>query len=448
MVKLLTRLIIVSLSLVTALTGCESVQMAQKSNDNGNPSTNSNQSPNTTAILSSMNLNTQVFKNQGDLAFVWQGLLYILDGKTGEVKQLTNSGYAQHPAWSHDGEWIAYISTNSPTNNSGQIWIVRRDGQNAHQVEGQSFSWSPTSDVLAASDTDGLWLVPVEGEAKLEIKGSVSYPSWSPDGKSIAYSVTLPFDKNNPEKRNDALYTLTLSSGNTVMQTTASNAGIQIARWWPNGDGLLYWSDPLHSASLAADGLGLMSLRLGDKEAKLLTTGLTYRSWLSVSPQGQLLAVTGGGRIVWAQKTLSIINVEAGTTRELPNPEGDVAIDPSLSKDGKNIAFVSAKNLGNSVWGFSKPEELANWIASRTLWIENVDGSGAHPLKVVGTGVYQPVWSKDGTRIMYVRDNSLWIIGANGENPEKILGPFPGWEKDQFGFYGDICHDDFAWFQP
>ena len=106
------------------------------------------------------------------------------------------------------------------------------------------------------------------------------------------------------------------------------------------------------------------------------------------------------------------------------------------------------KNLGNSVWGFSKPEELANWIATRTLWIEDVDGSGAHPLEAAGTGVYQPVWSKDGTRIMYVRDNSLWIIGANSENPEKILGPFPDWGKDQFGFYGYIWHDDFVWFQP
>jgi len=85
MVKLLTRLIIVCLCLVTALTGCESAQMAQKSNDNGNPPTNANQSPNTTAILSSMNLNTQVFKNQGDLAFVWQGLLYVLNGKTGHM---------------------------------------------------------------------------------------------------------------------------------------------------------------------------------------------------------------------------------------------------------------------------------------------------------------------------------------------------------------------------
>ncbi len=409
--------------------------------------------------ISSMNLNTVAFKNQGDLAFVWEGLLYVLDGKTGEVRQLTYSGKAQHPAWSHDGEWLAFISSNSPSGNSGQLWLVRRDGEQAHQVRGvpelsyvQDISWSPMANILAVSSQEGLWLVPVDGKPQ-QVQNARNFTdaSWSPDGKFLTFSGNnLPAnDPKQSQDRRDALHTINVDNGQIVRHIIAPpDTGIKKAGWWSNGKGLVYWLDPSYSASIAADGLGLWSLRLGDSQPKLLSTGLVHRNWLSLLSSGQLLMVTGGGRIVWADKSLTISNLETGTTKVLPNPKGNVAIDPSLSPDGKKIAFVAAKNLGNSVWGFSKPEELENWIATRTLWIENVDGSGAHPLKDAGTGVYQPVWSKDGNRIMYVRDNSLWIIGANRENPVKILGPFSDWEKDRFGFYGYIWHDDFAWFQP
>lgn len=101
-----------------------------------------------------------------------------------------------------------------------------------------------------------------------------------------------------------------------------------------------------------------------------------------------------------------------------------------------------------NTWGFSDSNKLLDWVATRTLWIENADGSSAHPLKAAGTGIYQPEWSNDGTQIMYVRDNSLWMIGANDDNPQKIIGLFPDWGKDPFGYYGYIWHYDFAWFQP
>lgn len=80
-------------------------------------------------------------------------------------------------------------------------------------------------------------------------------------------------------------------------------------------------------------------------------------------------------------------------------------------------------------------------MATRTLWVENADGTGAHPLTSAGTGVYQPAWSKDGTRIMYVRNNAVWIIGSGGGKPERILGPLPK-EKDLFGFYGFASYHD------
>jgi len=95
----------------------------------------------------------------------------------------------------------------------------------------------------------------------------------------------------------------------------------------------------------------------------------------------------------------------------------------------------------------SEPGRLAAWIATRTLWLENSDGSGARPLPAAGGGIYQPVWSQDGSGILYVRDNSLWLIEKDGSNPQKILGPFPTWKKDPFGYYGYSWHEDFAWSQ-
>ncbi|EGW35880.1 PD40 domain-containing protein [Desulfosporosinus sp. OT] len=443
--------------LVLVITGCGSIQRVQTPMDQPSESSviDVNQGQDNSAILSPKNLNAAAFKNMGDLAFIWEGLLFTLDGKTGEVKQLTYSRHALHPIWSNDGEWLAFISADGPSSNSGQLWLVRKDGQQAHQVQGinleqandQNLSWSPTTNILAVSGKEGLWLVPSQGEPTLKFKGLLSYAycPWSPDGKSIAYNVMNP--PNNQGNRDDDLYTLNVNSGETVKYITAENAGIKIATWLPDGSGLLYWLDPLHSASLAADGLELWSLKFNDVKPKLVSTGLAYRDWLSFSPNGQLLMVSGGGRIIWAQKSLIISSPESGSTLELPNPADSIATDPSFSPNGSLIAFVAAKSLGNEVWGFSKSDDLANWVATRVLWIENADGSAAHPLQSAGTGVYQPVWSKDGTHIVYVQNNSLWIIGAKGENPEKILGPFSDWKKDQFGYYGYIRQDDFAWFK-
>lgn len=53
--------------------------------------------------------------------------------------------------------------------------------------------------------------------------------------------------------------------------------------------------------------------------------------------------VAGGGREVWTGKDLIITDPGAGSTKELPNPDGCVALDPSFSPDGNRIAFVAAK---------------------------------------------------------------------------------------------------------
>lgn len=62
------------------------VAMPAQEAEPGSPPAFNNPVPNPPAV------NTAAFKDQGDLAFIRQGLLYALDGGTGEVKQLTESG--------------------------------------------------------------------------------------------------------------------------------------------------------------------------------------------------------------------------------------------------------------------------------------------------------------------------------------------------------------------
>jgi len=407
--------------------------------------------PSQSTVMRSLQVNAAAFKGMGRLAFVCGGLLYILDGQAGRVRQLTKEGVSSQPAWSHDGEWLAFMHEATPKAMSA-VWLARFDGTQLRQVSntdlGYRFSWSPAKNVLAVDGKNGLLLVPVNGVRRRLREGGLS---WAPDGGSLAYSFTLPFDFNHPEGRTDALRTITVEGGQPVNRLTAPGGnGIVLAGWWPNGKGLLYWLDPDHSASLMADGVDLYSLRLGASEPELLASGLDRRGWLSTSSGNRLVMVKGGPRIVWANKSLALINLESGNVQDLENLAGCVTIDPSLSPDGSQIALVAARDLGDHVWGFNRTEDLTSWVATRTLWVENSDGSGAHPLTAAGRGIYQPQWSKNGKRILYVKDNSLWLIGIDGGEPEEICGPlsYEDPTTGPFGYYGFVSYlDEMAWYR-
>lgn len=388
----------------------------------------------------------QAFKGHGNLAFVQQGLLYTLNGTTGDIKQITDSGRAAQPAWSHDGQWLAYINITEQDSGSGQLWLARQDGSPTRPIPGlpqsvasSGFFWSPTANLLAVvMPDDGIWLVPAAGKPyRLVQHNLASYGlAWSPDGNSIAYSALLPVEEI--QDRSNALYTIGLDGGRPVELLMEKQAGIYVAAWWPDGKGLLYWTS--YGASQAYDGTPLYSFRLGDSEAEYLTAGLSYQGWLSLSPQGELMMVSGLSRIVWANKSLTIINPASGARQNLANPAGCVSLDPAFSPAGDRIAFVAAKDLGDEVW----PEDLTAWVNTRTLWLAQADGSNPRPLTSAGTGVYQPLWSKDGKSILYVRDNALWLINSEGGQPKKIVDHLSEGED----FYGYRSEDFIAWHQP
>jgi len=395
------------------------------------------------------------FRGQGQLAFLWNGRPYILDGQKGTLHALPPVGSVASLAWSADGQWLAYLAGAAP-DGAGALWIMRADGRAARQVQGlptpvRAFAWSPRANTLAvlpqwdARRLNGLWIVPARAGVPRNVapsSGGVGSFAWTPDGSRLALQGA------DPRRRGvDLLEVVSLTGGRqrVVARTPivhGQDTGLIVAGWWPDGQGLLYQLDPYHSTSIAADGLPLLSLPLGGTARRLAVT-LGYPEWLALW-KGEVVLVTGLGRQIWAGKRLAICAERTASCRSLPQPRDAVSLDPAWSPDGAHIAFVRADDLG-SIGGFGTTAALRAWVGSRTLWVADARGAGAHPVRQAGTGVYQPQWSADGHHLLYVRDNALWLIATSGGAPVRIVGPFPQ-APDLFGYYGHVAWSSlFSW---
>lgn len=394
------------------------------------------------------------FRGQGHLAFLWNGRPYVLDGQKGTLRALPPAASIASLAWSPDGQWLAYLAGTAP-DSTGALWIMRADGRAARQVQGlptpvRAFAWSPRANTLAvlpqwdARRPNGLWIVPARAGVPRNVapNGGVGSFAWTPDGSRLALQGA------DPRRRGvDLLEVVSLTGGRqrVVARTPivhGQDTGLIVAGWWPDGQGLLYQLDPYHSTSIAADGLPLLSLPLGGTARRLAVT-LGYPEWLALW-KGEVVLVTGLGRQIWAGKRLAICAERTASCRSLPQPRDAVSLDPAWSPDGAHIAFVRADDLG-SIGGFGTTAALRAWVGSRTLWVADARGAGAHPVRQAGTGVYQPQWSADGHHLLYVRDNALWLIATSGGAPVRIVGPFPQ-APDLFGYYGHVAWSSlFSW---
>ena len=126
--------------------------------------------------------------------------LWLADGTGDHRRILTHEqGIQQHPAWSRDGQWLAYSSGNG--RNTHELYVVRADGTDLRQLtkdQSHEFfpAWSPDGTRIAfSSDRSGeyeIWTMRADGSELTQLTQSAGLdtnPVWSPDGSHIAFAT-------------------------------------------------------------------------------------------------------------------------------------------------------------------------------------------------------------------------------------------------------------------
>ena len=141
------------------------------------------------------------------------------------------------PAWSPDGEWIAFTqSRGTPGPGRGSIWIMRWDGSEKRQLTSHPDngfdlhpSWSPDGQrIVFQRASVAIVTVATGAVTYLNVPGIAAQPSWSPDGRHIAFA----WRELGPNAGDWQLYTVKPDGTNMRLRTTNPQWGGGVYPTW------------------------------------------------------------------------------------------------------------------------------------------------------------------------------------------------------------------------
>jgi Tol biopolymer transport system component len=223
--------------------------------------------------------------------------------------------------WAADGERILFDRISGGPGSSefyggSLLYTVRKDGTDHRRIPSNSPpplslacpSWSPDGSRIAFVDRlNALWTARPDGtDLRLLFAGAVLCARWSPDGVRIAF-----VSDRNPDTHGADMYIVNPDgSGLTKLTDPADSGGYPI--WSPDGTRLAFLG--------THDGVsGLFHMRPDGTEVVLVTSDIGIAFQLTWSPDGTQFAFVSGA----IHRDIHIINADGTGLRNLTNSVED-----------------------------------------------------------------------------------------------------------------------------
>ena len=256
-------------------------------------------------------------------------------------------------------------------------------------------SWSPDGRWMAFSMRGDIWKIPADGGEAIALTSGPAYhfePAWSPDGRRIAFSMDV--------EANLDIGVVSADGGDAERLTTDASIDVQPA-WSPDGRSLYF-------ASTRNRSFDIYRIDLADRSVTSVVEGRGDQVQPAVSPDGRALAFvspvegrlgTGG---IW------VTPLPDGEPTLVHYEESEYRMRPKWTPDG-------------SAYLYGSDEAGSNDIAI-------VPATGGNPvfLTVDPMGEFSPAPSPDGTRLAFISnragDMTLFTAPAGG-------GPSSAWTE-------------------
>ena len=231
--------------------------------------------------------------------------IHVREVSSGRERRIVDN--SQRPSWSPDGKRIAFafLAPRGTGIRRGGIAVVNSDGTDLRLLVGSDHvdsvwacstvtlddpSWSPDGKLIAFSDPLGLAEIRPDGTHRTQITFRDDFdPVWSPDGRRLAFLHPIDGDSNHVQ-----LVVADKSGADPkVLTSFYGNAGSEVAGhisarapiWSPKGNEIAY-----------SDGGGIAVIPLiGGHPRYILECASKCFSALSWSPNGKQLAVSTSG---------------------------------------------------------------------------------------------------------------------------------------------------------
>lgn len=288
----------------------------------------------------------------------------------------------------------------------------------------------PANGLIAVSDVNAgeIYTLPPEGGELTNITNHAAWdesPSFSPNGSKVAFA------SDRGDKKHMSIYSARVD-GSGVKRLTRGKFHDVSPVWAPRGKRIAFYSNR-HGR------WGLYVMRLGKKPRRVTPFDMDAFDprW---SPNGRkLLFYSDSFGSSWEIYTIRVDGT--GLRRLTKNDAEDY--DASWSPDGRLIAFTTDRTSPGSGQCVYVPGTVVFPSDCHTdIFTMRPDGSEVTQLTEGPWWDDYPIWSPDGTKIIFVSDESypayssdLFVMNADGSERQKITDDadiyeyyFPAWQ--------------------